>query len=1019
MKKRSLIFIFLVIFVFMQAALAYAQSAGDSSGIDPPPVKPPLTIIEQAIQQSLVQHREQGLVYLVSTTQLQNLTVSNDGLWATASLVPTDPETQEILPTEPGLAIARKDDDTWTVFLPGDPGWSEALALLPADVISPEQKEAWQQINQAFQTAEPQAALTGYLLPWEAGRTVYLSRSLGHDADITSGNAHYAFDFYIPQTMFNFYAAKAGRVYMFKDTVANGDSSDVNYLVLEDTTTVPTSYQLYMHLAQGSIAPALKVIGTPVQSGQFLAVADDTGQSTGHHLHFQVQEAPYWTYWGRSLDIVFADVSINGGRPRSYNLDHAYCRSNDVCSQFSNSYVSGNTISGDRTPPVGDILSPLNGETVATSSLHLEGWASDAESGFYSAQFIVNYDGAWREIGNSFSSLTFSQNWDLCSSGVPDGPFSIALRLHDRAGNITLDLPGLRHLIKSYACPSPPPACVPNADQVALYDLPDFAGSCTRLGSGSFSGGSGLGNLGEDKAESIQVGANLLATLYSQTGYTGRSETFSSSDRNLSDNRIGSNSLSSLKISLHSSSPAAPAPAWPANGASFSSNRSLSLVWEDAGGGSEYQARLDGPLGTSGTRSSPWQSALAWHPGNLGPGAYTWQVKARSSSGESAWSSSASLTITDGGPPPPPAFTAPFSDSMEAGHNQWVNSGNWDQTDQENHTSGGAISWWYDTGNPDYNTGEPNSGDLTSPPISIPASGYYLRFWYKYETEGPGLHWDQRRVQISVDGGGFTDLLQLSDDPPGTWLQSPAINLSAYAGHAVRIRFYFVTLDSSLNSFRGWMIDDFTINTTAPPACSDGNDTPAGATPISYGNTVQGSVCPAGDLDYYRFSGNEGDVIGILAAKDPSSSPVDTYLFLLDSDGRSILAENDDIEYAVITDSFIHYRLPQSGTYYLKIARLGKSLCGRQRPYLCAAPQPGPDQPPDRAQQPAIRQFHAIFIVHGDSERQRHRLRSPPGRILPAYGQLAERQLASPGNGHERSGWLDSSFRSHFPSRPA
>jgi len=65
----------------------------------------------------------------------------------------------------------------------------------------------------------------------------------------------------------------------------------------------------------------------------------------------------------------------------------------------------------------------------------------------------------------------------------------------------------------------------------------------------------------------------------------------------------------------------------------------------------------------------------------------------------------------------------------------------------------GEHSWWYgqdSTGN--YETGSANSGDLTSTPILIPSAGQYLRFMYLYESETYGPDWDQRWVQISVDG---------------------------------------------------------------------------------------------------------------------------------------------------------------------------------------------------------------------------------------------------------------------------
>ena len=123
--------------------------------------------------------------------------------------------------------------------------------------------------------------------------------------------------------------------------------------------------------------------------------------------------------------------------------------------------------------------------------------------------------------------------------------------------------------------------------------------------------------------------------------------------------------------------------------------------------------------------------------------------------------------------------SAPYSDDMENGIDNWTASGLWHQVDSSspypaNHS--GIHSWWYgqdSTG--DYDTGAVNSGDLTSTPIFIPSSGQYLRFWYRYETETQGPDWDQRWVQIAVDGGPFDNVLQLFDDPRSRGSKAPRL----------------------------------------------------------------------------------------------------------------------------------------------------------------------------------------------------------------------------------------------------
>lgn len=263
--------------------------------------------------------------------------------------------------------------------------------------------------------------------------------------------------------------------------------------------------------------------------------------------------------------------------------------------------------------------------------------------------------------------------------------------------------------------------------------------------------------------------------------------------------------------------------------------------------------------------------------------------------------------------------TAPYFDDMESGTNGWTATGLWHQVDFIG--PDGWRRWWYgqDSTN-NYDTGAANSGDLTSPPLYIPSTGYYLRFLYYYETETQGTDWDQRWVQISVDGGPFNNVLQLYDDPMVWWLRSQVIDLSGYAGHTIQVRFHFDTIDDAHNDYRGWYIDNFDISATPPPSCADThepNNIPALATDIAYGQTLSADICPGGDYDYYRFTGTAGDRI-VVDIDTSNESWLDSYVFLLDSDGTSVLAENDD-EVSGVRDSHLGYHLPHDGTYYIKV----------------------------------------------------------------------------------------------------
>lgn len=920
MKRALIVFFILVIATPLSVFLIY-QYAPLASLPTPPWVdteSKTREAIEEAIRQAIIESKEEAITLLLYETEISDIRISQDGLWATAWLIAIDAESGQPAPIEPGLAIVQKIKDEWKATLPSNYGWLELLLQLPEDLMPPQLREELSQQAAFYIEAVAVGPFGGYYLPWEGGRTLYLTQSVGHDRYTPSGSAHYAFDFATPgypSGLFNVLAAKSGRVKQAVWRHPNGDPNYANYIVLEDTSTSPVTYQLYMHLAQDSIPQELRTIGAPVRQGQFIGVADDTGVSSGNHLHFMVHTNSA-SYWGTSVDITFVDVDINGGRPR-INSDLPYCKSTDVCEETRTAYVSGNFMNPDHIPPTGNIITPLQSMTASNNPLRLEGWASDEGSGLNTVQFLAKYNGTWKRIGPTFTSSPFSTNWDMCAANVPDGPLSLALEIRDLANNFAPNLPGLRHISKNYTCP-PPPSCSPGANQIALFADPDYQGTCILLGTGNYASHTSLGSLGGDNAASILVGANVQATLFTSPSYLGRAETFFASDSSLSNNRIGSNTVSSVKVQSRSTLPATPLLVFPAEGAQFNDQASFPLSWENAGGATEFQARIK--LSLSNVLTSTWQQATHWHLASLPAGNYLWQVRGRNPSGMSNWSTERLFTVIEGSSSQTEA-TAPYTDTFETLGTNWSHSNFWDLTNKHNHTPGGTVSFEYDTGSASgYDTGAPNAGFLTSPPVFLPEGQvHYLRFWYLYETEGQGTHWDQRWVQISVDDAPFTNLFQLSNDPPHFWLKSPVISLAEYAGHRVRIRFYFATLDALLNGFAGWKIDDFSISPEPPPDCGDANNTSEEAQSIDYGTAIQGVICPGGDMDYYVFQGSAGDQIGAWVQAAQIGSALDPYISLLDADGISVLAENDDQVLAQRTDAWLTYRLSRSGTYYLRL----------------------------------------------------------------------------------------------------
>ncbi|MFN3308161.1 MAG: peptidoglycan DD-metalloendopeptidase family protein [Anaerolineales bacterium] len=939
MKTRVLPFwiMFLLLSTWLYAfQYSYGRSASPQPTYQPSPTP---QSIEDQIRQAIIQSisRVKGIqpIYEMFDTGIEGVRLNPAQDQAIAYLLPIDPQTGEVIPTEPGLAILQWTGNQWQTSLPGDPNWLLQLKSLPSNLIPPEEKNLWLTRDSQMKALAAVGPFHGYRLPWGPGVTMRLTQSVAHDRYTPSGNAHYAFDFATPGSaqMFNLYAAKGGYVWSVKDNCPNGSETCSNWIVLRDPSTNPVTFQLYLPLAQNSIPASIRTIGTFVERGQLIGVADDTGVSTAHHLHFMVHTNPS-SYWGTSVDITFEDVDINGGRPRIL-ADRPYCRSTDVCEQFRNDYVSRNYYLGDQTPPYGDILTPQLGDTISSPIVRLEGWAKDDLSGLYGAKFIFNVDGTWQDLSQAFTTSVFSYEWDLCAWNIPDGPISIALRIFDKAGNQSVGFPGLTHFFKRYECPtSSTPSCTPSADQIALFAEEDYLGSCTLFSIGSHQE---LGAIGKQNASSIIVGSNVIATLFHLDNYRGRGETFGSSDANLSDNWIGDNAVSSLVVSARSSLPATPYPISPTNNASLPANSSITFHWENLGRASEFQVEYT-RSGSSPTLS-PWLSVPYWQVGSLPAGNYIWRVRGRNANGTSnfstAFSFSVSTTSTNA-----TAVSVPFEDDFES-ERGWNASSYFDKTDELNHTPSGRVSWKYDTNSKPqdgYDTGQPNFGFLTSPPIQLPVSPFYgLRFWSYYQTESDREHWDQRWVQISVDGGTFQNLYQFLDDPMEIWLQSPQLSLAPYAGQTIQIRFYFNTLDRHNNKFKGWFIDDVSIlplDLGSCPMTNEPNDTPASAIAITLNSNtlseIQAEICPAGDLDYYKIFATEGDRIGVQVVADRSNpnAILDPYLYLLDSDGKSVLVENDDKVHARLTDSSLFYEIKRTGDYYLKVKAFNHPSAG-------------------------------------------------------------------------------------------
>lgn len=171
-------------------------------------------------------------------------------------------------------------------------------------------------------------------------------------------------------------------------------------------------------------------------------------------------------------------------------------------------------------------------------------------------------------------------------------------------------------------------------------------------------------------------------------------------------------------------------------------------------------------------------------------------------------------------------FVAPsahdWTDDMEGGLDGWTASGLWHQVTAPSSCGvapySGATQWYYgDDGSCTYDVGAGTTGSLTSPSLVLSADASVLRFRHQFETESFDGPFDRCIVEID-DGSGWTELEAWDSSEPNivTW-EEALIDLAAYAGKTVRIRFRFDSVDGLFNAHRGWNIDDVTVTNVLAP----------------------------------------------------------------------------------------------------------------------------------------------------------------------------------------------------------
>ena len=124
-----------------------------------------------------------------------------------------------------------------------------------------------------------------YVLPYRQGSEHEVVVSTGHYRESNQGVGLYALDFIMPIGT-PIVAARTGHVVALREQFYDGNGKDLheNFVFIQHDDG---SIARYIHLTHDGV---LVEIGEHVNAGQLIAKSGDTGQTGGHHLHFDVQQ---------------------------------------------------------------------------------------------------------------------------------------------------------------------------------------------------------------------------------------------------------------------------------------------------------------------------------------------------------------------------------------------------------------------------------------------------------------------------------------------------------------------------------------------------------------------------------------------------------------------------------------------------------------------------------------------------------------------------------------------------------
>jgi hypothetical protein len=288
-----------------------------------------------------------------------------------------------------------------------------------------------------------------------------------------------------------------------------------------------------------------------------------------------------------------------------------------------------------------------------------------------------------------------------------------------------------------------------------------------------------------------------------------------------------------------------------------------------------------------------------------------------------------------------------WQDNMENGPNGWVTTGSdgyssyptslWHQSEYRSNSA--THAWYYGAGEVigayagSYDTGytkvdpkcpdpwDPsccktvdtaNWGTLTSAPISLAGLTQATLAFAEWSQVEPATNRDRTMVEVSTDGSTFNRVFE-SHGTNGAWA-ARIVDLSAYAGKTIYVRFHFDTVNASNNYYEGWYVDDvavysglaLTVNDAQVNEGASGttnaaftvNLSAASAQPVTVRYSTGGGTATAGS-DYQATSGlltfapgETSKVVNVPVYGDTIDELAETFFLDLSSASNATIADN-------------------------------------------------------------------------------------------------------------------------------